>query len=365
MNALKLTLILSCCALSSLAQQLKPGFDAAEYRELIYLSAVHFESPEKAKLIPKPEHSKLLYQSKSIGLDNAWELWLKDKKTAVLVTRGTTLKTESWVANLYAAMIPAKGEIYIKGSESFKYTLSEDPNAAIHAGFLISTAFISEDMLPKIDSCYKAGIRDFIISGHSQGGAISYLLTAYFYNLQKEGRLAADIRFKTYCSAAPKPGNLYFAYSYENLTQDGWAYNVVNAVDWVPQTPFSVQTIDDLPQVSPVMLVENLIKQQPFLKRTAFKIVYKKIKKPSYQTVKKYQKLLGTEMAKKVKTYLPDFKAPTYFPSNDYVRTGTTIVLYPDSGYTQKFPATSKDIMINHSYPPYLYLLNLRHQLTP
>jgi hypothetical protein len=51
--------------------------------------------------------------------------------------------------------------------------------------------------------------------------AISYLLTAYLYHLQKSGRLQADIRFKTYASAGPKPGNLYFAYQYEAMTKGG------------------------------------------------------------------------------------------------------------------------------------------------
>ena len=360
MKFLKLTcipLFLLCYSFSGTAQQLKPGFDKAEYRELIYLSAVSFEFPKKAKLIPKPEHSKLAYQSKSIGLDNAWELWIKDRSTAILGIRGSTAKSESWLANLYAAMVPAKGELKISDQHTFKYELSSDPKAAVHAGFLISTAFITEDMLPKIDSCYQSGIRDFIIMGHSQGGAISYLLTAHLYQLQKQGRLPKDIRFKTYCSAAPKPGNLYFAYSYEAATQNGWAYNVINAADWVPQTPFSVQMLDDLPEVSPVPLIEGLIKKQSFFKRIFLNMMYNKVRNPSRKVVKRYQKLLGEEMAKRIKTYLPDYKAPAYYNSSNYVRTGTSIVLYPDSAYAQKFPNGGKDIMIHHSFPPYLYLL--------
>ncbi|RQO74839.1 lipase [Pedobacter sp. KBW06] len=361
MKFLKLTgisLFLLCYSFAARSQQLKPGFDKAEYRELIYLSATSFEFPEKAKLIPKPEHSKLAYQSKSIGLDNAWELWIKDHSTAILGIRGSTAKSESWLANLYAAMVPAKGTLNIDKAHTFEYELSSDPKAAVHAGFLISTAFIAEDMLPKIDSCYQSGIRDFIIMGHSQGGAISYLLTAHLYHLQKQGRLAKDIRFKTYCSAAPKPGNLYFAYSYEAATQNGWAYNVINAADWVPQTPFSVQMLDDLPEVSPVPLIEGLIKKQSFFKRIFLNMMYNKVRNPSRKVVKRYQKLLGEEMAKRIKTYLPDYKAPAYYNSSNYVRTGTSIVLYPDSGYALKFPNEGKDIMIHHSFPPYLYLLD-------
>lgn len=364
MKFFKLLLVIVCFLFSvaySNAQDLKPGFDKEEYRELIYIATQSTESPEKAKTIPQPEHSKLIYRSKPIGLDNLWELWLKDGNTAVLCTRGTTEKSESWLANLYAAMTPAKGELKISNTNTFKYELSDNKNAAVHTGYLLSTAFISKEMVPKIDSCYKAGIKNFIIMGHSQGGGISYLLTAHFYNLQSKGVLPADIRFKTYCSAAPKPGNLYFAYDYENKTQNGWAYNVVSAVDWVPQTPFSVEMPDDLPVVSPVAILEETIKKQSFFKRMFLNMVYGKLTNPSLKTVKTYQKLLGQEMAKRVQKILPEFVPPKFYNSNNYVRTGTTIVLYPndnDENYYKKFPNDSKDLMIHHSFPPYLYLLD-------
>ncbi|WP_428232530.1 lipase family protein [Flavobacterium sp.] len=350
-----------CSFSQSIAQDLKPGFDKAEYRELIYIATRSTESPEKAKLIPQPEHSKLVYKSKSMGLDNLWELWLKDENTAVLCTRGTTEKSESWLANLYAAMTPAKGALKVSNTYTFQYELSSNKHAAVHTGYLLSTAFLSKEMVPKIDSCYKAGIKNFIIMGHSQGGGISYLLTAHFYNLQSKGILPADIRFKTYCSAAPKPGNLYFAYDYENKTQGGWAYNVVSAIDWVPQTPFSVETAEDLPVVSPLKMVQETIKKESFFKRMFLNMVYGKLTNPSVKTVNTYQKLLGKEMGKRVQKVLPEFVPPPFYNSNNYVRTGNTIVLYPnpdDENYYKKFPNDSDDLMIHHSFPPYLYLLD-------
>ena len=355
-----LVTLMSCLTsyMSLSAQQLQPGFDPKEYRELISILAQFSETPAKAKLIPKPTQSEFVYQSKPIGLDNLWELWIKDQKTAVLCTRGSTASSESWLANLYAAMVPAKGILKISQTDTFHYEMSSDPRAAIHVGYLISTAFISKEMLPKIDSCYQAGIRDFIVTGHSQGGGISYLLTAHFYDLQQKGRLPADIRFKTYCSAAPKPGNLYFAYSYENKTKDKWAFNVINSEDWVPQTPFSVQMLTDLPQVSPVPLLERTIQNESFFKKIVLNALYGKLNNPSRKTVKNYQKLLGHEISKKVRIYLPEFDEPHYFNSNHYVRTGNTIVLYPDEAYFNSFSNESKDVMIHHSLPPYLFLLD-------
>lgn len=341
-----------------LAQELQPGFDTKEYTELLKLITASSESAAKAKTIPAPE-SKLQYRSKEMGLANLWELWMKDQHTAVLCTRGTTGESKSWFANLYAAMVPAQGELHIANDFTFSYQLTSDPKAAVHVGYLISTAFLSRDMLPKIDSCYKADIRDMIITGHSQGGGISYLLTAYFHSLQKEGRLPKDIRFKTYCSAPPKPGNLEFAYAYEKMTQGGWAFHVSNTEDWVPQVPFSVQTVGDFPAVSPVPLVEGIIAKQSFFKRFFGKIMIKKAKKPSEKTVATYQKYLGKGMVKEVKKYLPEFVEPKYAPSNNYVRTGIPIVLYPDANYYEKFKEGEKlDMMLHHSIPPYYYLIN-------
>jgi heat shock protein HslJ len=42
--------------------------------------------------------------------------------------------------------------------------------------------------------------------------------------------------------------------------------------------------------------------------------------------------------------------------SNDYVRTGNTIVLLPKADYYQKYPQEKNNFFINHLHPPYLYL---------
>lgn len=340
------------------AQHLKPGFDKGEYRELLSVAAPSSEIPEKAKLIPPSGRFVMAYRSPVMGLENLWELWIsKDDPVAVLCTRGTVMKSESWLANFYAAMAPAKGAFKINAADSFRYELSSDSRAAVHIGYLLSLAYLAPDILPLIDSCYRAGIKDFLVMGHSQGGAISYLLTAYLYDLQQKGELPADIRFKTYCSAAPKPGNLYFAYSYETKTQLGWAYNVVNAADWVPQTPISIQMLEDINTVSPVAMIRKGIQQQRFPKKQVMRYLYKQLSKPAHKAVKNYQKYLGKEVGKQVKQYLKDYQPPSFFHSNDYVRTGNTIVLYGDAGYYERFPNDGKDGGINHAMPAYWYLL--------
>jgi hypothetical protein len=193
---------------NSFGQALKPGFEKAEYLELLKVCARH-GSPEYVKNIAKPQHSEFLYRSPVMGLENQWDLYMRDDRVAIVSVRGTTASLISWLANFYAAMVPAIGELHLNDTTKFKYHLADNPKAAVHVGWLLSTAYLSKDILPKLDSLYQEGIKDVIIMGHSQGGAIAYLLTAYLYELQNEGRLARDIRFKTYCSAGPKPGNLY------------------------------------------------------------------------------------------------------------------------------------------------------------
>jgi hypothetical protein len=337
------------------AQSLQPGFEKNEYIELLKLSAQFGDSAYRAKF-PAPANYHFVYRSPVVGLENCWELYVKNNELAVISIRGTTQSSVSWLANFYAAMVPATGELQISDTEKFRYQLAANPKASVHVGWLVSTAFLSKDILPKIDSCYKAGIKNFIITGHSQGGGISYLLTAYLYHLQKANQLPADIRFKTYCSAGPKPGNLYFAYDYEAMTQPGWAYNVVNSADWVPEVPLSIQTVKDFNNTNPFVNAKALIKKQSFPKNIALRYAYNRLDKPSRKAQKNYQKYLGKMTAKMVKKTIPGYLSPEYYNSNNYVRTGNYIVLPADADYYALFPDNNEQIFIHHLHAPYLFL---------
>ena len=352
-------LLVACCFLSlaTHAQPLQPGFDRDEYLQMLYISARTSANHEYYSKIEKPTGYKMIYQSPAMGLDNLWQLWYNEnRKLAVISIRGTTHKAESWLLNFYAAMIPAKGEISWGDNQKFDYQLSADPKAAVHVGWMVGTAFLAKDILPRIDSLYKTGTTDFIVLGHSQGGAIAYLLTAYLDNLIDSGKLPADIKLKTYCSASPKPGNLFFAYSYEDRTRGGWAYNVVNSLDWVPEVPVSIQTLNDFSEVNPFKHADLLIKKQKFPKRLVLKHVFNKLNKPTRKAQRNYQRYLGEKAYNLVLKDVPNLKVPPYVQSSDYVRTGTTIVLKPDSGYFKKFPQDSSHIFVNHVHPPYIYL---------
>ncbi|RLD44552.1 MAG: lipase family protein [Bacteroidetes bacterium] len=340
-------------------QSLEPYFDKIEYKELLLISIRTTTLEDYYSKFSKPEKYKMVYQSKTIGLDNHWDLWINKSSTiAVISIRGTTLKPESSLANLYAAMVPAKGKLQLTKTDTFEYELAPNPEAAVHIGWLISMAYLSRDILPKIDSLYSTGVKNILLMGHSQGGAINYLLTAYLYNLQMKGALPKDLRFKTYCSAAPKPGNLYFAYYYEMLTRNGWGYNIVNSVDWVPETPISIQTLNDINHSNPFTNAKSKIKKLKFPKNIVLNRMYNKLDKPTKKAQKSYEKYLGKKTSKFIVKNLKGFIPPNeYFHSNNYARTGATIVLIPNEEYFEKFSIDTDNILTHHNFEAYLYLL--------
>ncbi len=335
--------------------QLRPGFDKAEYINLLKMSAYQGDSSYFLKF-PQPQHAALVYTSAVMGLENRWQLWLRDDGVAVINIRGTVASQLSWLANFYSAMFPAKGTMTLADGRKFSYNLARNPKAAVHCGWTIATGYLAGDILPKIDSLYVQGTRDWIVTGHSQGGAIAYLFTAYLYSLQQQGQLPADIRIKTYCSAAPKPGNLYFAHEYEARTQMGWAYNVVNSADWVPETPFSVQTIDDFNKTNVFIQAPQLIKKQKFPLNWVARHAFNRLDKPTRKAQRNFEKYLGRVVGKQVVKNTGAMHLPEFYPSADFVRVGQHIVLLADDDYYKLYKDNTKNVFVHHMLEPYLYL---------
>lgn len=340
---------------SALAQtnRLKPGFDKAEYIEMLKVAGGFMDTVT----IGDPATCRRVYRSPIVGLDNKWDLWQRNDGVGIISLRGTTLNAVSWLENFYAAMVPATGQLQLGSNETFAYTLAQNPRAAVHAGWVIGMAYLAKDIMPKLDSAVKAGTHEFILTGDSQGGALAFLMTSYL-NSQRGNRLPADLRLKTYSIAGPKPGNLYYAYEYEAMTQGGWGFNVVNSADWVPEIPMSIQTTDDFNPTNPFVGVPNAIRSQKFFKRVALNYAFGKLDKPTRKAQKSYQRFLGKYMEKIVKKNLPDYRSPTYYQSNHYVRTGQTIVLLADDSYYQQFPNDPKKLFRHHLLNAYLFLSN-------
>lgn len=339
---------------TSLAQ-LTPGFTANEYHDVLRVMAQNYDSLSNANGIFAPDTYTRLYRSPITGLDNRWELWMRSDTVAVVSIRGTTAKGVSWLENLYAAQIPAKGSLILADKDTFTYNLGSHPQAAVHVGWLLGTAFITKDLLPKLDSLQKAGVRELIVCGHSQGGALAILLTSYL-RAQLSKRLSGDWKIKTYASAAPKPGNTYYAYEYEVQTYGGWGFTVVNAADWVPEFPISMQTVRDLNATNPFVKFKEGIKSRPFVQRKMLKRAYKRMTRPLNKSQKRFSNYLGNYAGKAVVKALPTFITPTYVQSMHYARAGQPIVFMPGSDYYLAYPYKSEKIFEHHFFASYLLL---------
>ncbi len=356
------------CVQSSPAQSLlQPGFNKGEYQELLQIFSQQYNypdtpaknkaNPRRSGIVPKPQRYSLVYRSPEVGLRNRWDLWRRqDAKVAVISIHGTIRVTESWLENFYSAMVPAQGKLQLNDSTTFSYTLAADKKATIHVGWLLGLGHLAPSIMQQIKASHANGIKHFIIFGHSQGAAITYLLRNYLHYESQRGTIPADITFKTVCSAAPKPGNTYFVYDFDYVTRNGWGITVINPLDWVPETPFSVQRLSDFVGVNPFQDVSSTLKDQPFYVRWFVQGKFRKMRKRTENAQEVFEKNLGELMYKQVRKYLPQLKEPAYAPTNNYQRAGLPIILMPDEKYRKQFPDTTNNVFQHHMQDRYYIL---------
>ncbi|MVT09186.1 lipase family protein [Chitinophaga tropicalis] len=338
------------------AQHLQPGFNAEEYLETLNVDFLHADTPWTRKEPVIPEGTKLVYRSEETGLHNRWDLWIQHDNIAIISIRGTVGNKESWMENFHAGMIPAIGSLRLNDTTVFRYKLARDNNAYVHAGWTLALGSMAADITAHIRECYEKGIRDFIITGHSQGAAICFLLRSYLEYLDEPG-FPKNLTFKTYCSAAPKPGNLYYAYDYDYITRNGWGFRVVNTADWVPETPFSLQTTRDFNVPNPFMNVKKGLRKQKLIARLAIGYVYGRMDRSSKRASRRMQRLLGKMLASQVRKSMPGYRPPGFVQSHNYTPAGAPIVLYADSAYHATYHFDGKNIFVHHMYAPYKYLV--------
>lgn len=343
----------------SLAQHLQPVADLREIKNSLYL-AEDIHKPYASDSLHLLTQYKNIYRSPEMGLTNKWGLYYQEEtKVAEVVIRGSVNKGISWLANYYAAMLPAQGTIALTPEHLVNYRFSEDEKASVHAGWTIASLYLLQDIKPKIDSLYRANTKEIIISGHSQGGVIAYLITAQLKQWQKENTLPRDIQFKTYTLAAPKPGNAYFAYQYEK-TMHQWSYSLINTQDWVPEVPPTTQRLQDFNPISPFSRenIDKSMKKISWPKRWFARGIYNRVSTPTKKSVRRYAKLLGPFLFKEIQKSLPELQEPQYRQESNYSRCGTPIVLdgLQDPTYQNQFNQ-SDNIMSHHLPNAYLYLI--------
>jgi pimeloyl-ACP methyl ester carboxylesterase len=355
-NVISRILILLCCATGVSAQVLQPGFDATEYIDVLERSNQQVEPAFRGKL-PKEAMYARVYRSPEVGLHNQYEIWLhKDKSIMAINLRGSTSDMDSWLENFYSAMAPATGSLKLTDSFTFHYKFANDPRAAVHIGWTIGIAAMAPDIVDKIRRFHAEGVKQIIIEGHSQGGALAYLLSSYLHYMVADGSLPHDLVIKTYCSAAPKPGNLFYSYDFDYINRGGWAFHVVSPADWVPQTPFTIQTLGDFSKVNPFVHAKKVIRKQPFFARVYISHEYRRLNNSAYRAQHRFEKNLGKRVYKRVRAYLPQYEQPAYIKSGNYAPAGTPVVLQPDEGYYQQFSDSSSNVFIHHLFDAYYYL---------
>jgi len=232
--------------------QLQQGFNPVEAKDMIaicnsfsYLKMYGSDT----EIVPNNYVKK--YTSEGIGMDNMFQVYVSEGR-AVLNFRGSTDQKTSWLENFHSAMIPASGEIIIDDTP-YKYTFSQDSLAAVHGGFALAIVFLQEEVITQIKQLNLKGIYDIVLTGHSQGAALSQMFRAYL-ELAKGDQISEKNTFKTYAFASPKIGNRTFTDEYNNTYCKGWSFSVVNPEDVVPTMPLSYSeerlfTVDNMLEI--------------------------------------------------------------------------------------------------------------------
>lgn len=353
---LMLFLIVNLSTLTFAAKKITPNFSIDEYIVTLKMNFCQYGEINDSMLC-KPVEWQRIYRSPVVGMDNRFDIWQRDGDSLIGISiRATTPRTISWMENFYTAMIPAKGLLKVNDSTTFHYCFAEKLDAAVHIGWTYALGAMEKDLLSQIMQHYVLGRREFLIFGHSQGGALSYLSFAHFHYLQKQGKLPSDLRFKMYSSAGPKVGNIHFAYDFESYTPMAWAFNVINPEDWIPLMPFAVQTTEDMTATQPFKFIKKGLKTQKIIPRVAMSTAYKGVDRKTKKARKALKKNLGKRVGKQVHKSRTQFEQPAFHHSHNYCRAGNTIILTPTEKYYKFYPQSSDDIFIHHMMEPYLML---------
>lgn len=339
--------------------QLRPGYNFEEARECL---RINFQFVDSAYLdsVPAPRSYYRTFRSKELGFDNCVDFWLSaDGQIGCLSFRGTTGSLTSWGSNFYSSMIPAKGSVKLPDGYVFDYQFAKGEQATVHEGWTVSLAYMWRDIDSLVAAFVANGGRDLIVAGHSQGGALATLVSAQLHQNRIAGKLPVDLRLKTYTVAAPKSGNLFYAYEYEQATQMGWSYNTVNPLDWVPLTPFSIATVEDYTPINPFSNALKTMNALPFIPQVYLKHAYRKMDRPTKKSVKRFQKYLGKRIKKVLLKKKQGIEVPKAVKSFAYVRVGQQIILEPNEEYLKLFTQFPDDYFLNHGIDQHLFLMNL------
>jgi hypothetical protein len=350
------------CDERSKSTSVVPGYDKAELGSLIPVMERAYDSSDIGGFkTPEPTGVKQMFRSKVSPLMNRFDLWITDDHKAVIAIRGSIVDPGglSFSAAFYSPMVPAIGKITISENKTFEYKLAEVPGAAVHLGMLLGLAHISEELVSQIKEQYRNGVRDFILLGHSQGSGIGFLATSYIRYLQKENNLPADLQLKTYLIAAPKVGNLLYAYDYQKINNGGWAMAVNNVLDWVPCIGITLQTASDFPEISPFFDMKTFMASINFPAGPKFDSTYNRFLLAGPAMTKELLMIIHENVYPRIIKAMPGYVEPVLLETFDFERSGDLIPLFPDAAYYKVFPQDTVHFQAweNHSVYPYYLLI--------
>ena len=252
---------------------LAPGFVLSEAQTLLALSGLAEATVPGALAPAVPPGWIMTFQSPELGpFDNLFQLW---QNTAVanqyaVAIRGTVEETGSIIEDLASLMIPASFQVTVQDlTISFQFAAEPATGikpAGIHLGFALGALsmlldienFGANSILMQLANLPEGS--EVYITGHSRGAALATLVTSYLHypNYLTGGRLRT-FSYKTYSFAQPKPGNDHYSWDYEQaVVRQGLAYRVTNPLDWVPQTPFTLEFLQDVNTPNPLSTVTGI-----------------------------------------------------------------------------------------------------------
>ncbi len=214
------------------------GFDPVLARDLSALCTTHtFRDLYGSDEAIMPAGYERLHTSAPRGMDNLFQVFRKGP-LGVIELRGSTADPLSWMENVHAAMLPARGTILLDG-RPFDYHFADDTAAAVHAGYTLGVAFVVDEVLEQLLLLDRQGVHDIVITGHSQGGALAQLVRAHLEHLPVD-QVPVRARFRTYAFANPMVGNAAFAREYDRAyCSSGTSFSIINPEDPVPGMPLA------------------------------------------------------------------------------------------------------------------------------
>ncbi|MBN1599144.1 MAG: hypothetical protein JW894_12695 [Bacteroidales bacterium] len=313
-------IILSTVISLQLFAQIKPGYDKKETMDMIAIcNSFTFIDLYNSDAEILPEDYQKKYTSGVFGMDNKFQIYQKGS-VAVINFRGSTAKKESWLENVYAAMIPARGTMKTAG-DIFNYCFAQDTAAAVHSGFALAVAFLSNDIIFHINNLNREGIYDIILTGHSQGGSLANMMRACLENLS-DNEISEKNRFKTYAFAAPMIGNDIFIDEYDRrFCDDQTSFTIINPEDPIPDFPLGNAGSDFSDQLK--ILLEDPDNFDP--KQMLYAGLFSLFEDNIMESVIK----LGHSASDQISKEVGPVEMPEYVQDISYRRTGNLIKIEP------------------------------------